>query len=99
MKDSQIVEKAKYVMQTVNEKWDGMDPIGRTLILCLGILVFLIKIPVLVVFVVVCGFQRIMYHLKYYEDKDTIVGEPIKSHDVKTSIKETENYFVERERD
>jgi hypothetical protein len=92
MKDSQIIEKSKYVMQTANEKWDSMEPIARTLILCLGILVFLIKIPVLVGLVVVCGLQRIFYHLKYYKDKDDdlnpVSDEPVESHGVKTSIKE-----------
>ena len=92
MKDSQIMEKGKYVMLTANEKWDSMDPIGRTLILCLGILVFLIKIPVLVGLVVVFGVQRIFYHLKYYKDKgndlNLVSDEPVESHGVKTSIKE-----------
>ena len=97
MSDSQIIEKGKYIMQTINEKWDSMDPIGKTLILCLGILVFLIKIPVLVTFVIVCGFQRILYHIGYFKERyfKEIYSEKDDSHGVKSSIKETKKSFNE----
>jgi hypothetical protein len=102
MKDYQIIEKGKYVMQTANEKWDTMDPIWRTLILCLGILLFLItKKLVLVGLVVILGFQRILYHIKCFKDKDDdpkIIPGEAESHCVKSTIKETERYFDEREK-
>lgn len=67
-----ILDKVKYVVQTMNEKWDSFLAEYRTTGLTMALLFCLLFLPVAVVFVVIgiIGVQRVFYHTGTFKDEE-----------------------------
>jgi hypothetical protein len=69
-----VSDKAKYIMQTLNEKWDRGDKInniGILLVAAILSLVLMSKFSILFI-VILLGVQRLLYHIKFFTDESPI---------------------------